>query len=309
MLNDLLVIDASSVLAGPSVGTFFAELGARVIKIENSRFGGDVTRTWKTTGEDLSSPVSAYYASVNFGKEVHLLDLSQPSSQEQLYQWLKEADVFIENFKYGDRTKLGVDPALIKSRFPRLVHCHLSGFADDHERVAYDVVLQAEGGYMSMNGQPEGPPTKMPLAFIDMLAAHQMKQGILLALYQRERTGDGNYIETSLEEAGLAGLTNQAANYLMVGKVAGRLGSKHPNIAPYGDVFTCADGVDVVTAVGSDRHFQALCRLLGTPAVSEDDRFSTNAQRVRHRNELIEALTPGFQGVSSATLLDQCHDE
>lgn len=307
LLKGITVIDLSSVLAGPSVATFFAELGARVIKVENRRFGGDVTRGWKLSSEDQNSPISAYYASVNYGKEVHLLDLREETDRKIVDEWLSEADILIENFKHKDRVKFGVDPDDIRGRFPRLIHCHLSGFAHDTDRVAYDVVLQAEGGFMSMNGQPGNPPTKMPLAFIDMLAAHQMKEGILLALYRRSSTGKGVYINTSLEEAGIASLSNQATNYLMASHVAKQMGSKHPNIAPYGDLFQCRDGVQVVTAVGSDGQFSELCRLLHIPEIASDSRFNTNQERVLNREQLCQLLQTAFEQFDASDILKQCH--
>ncbi|MDP4587574.1 MAG: CoA transferase [Flavobacteriales bacterium] len=309
LLKGITVIDLSSVLAGPSVGTFFAELGARVIKVENSRFGGDVTRSWKLASEDQNSPISAYYASVNYGKEVHLLDLREAADRKIVDEWLTTADILIENFKHKDREKFGVDPDSIRQRFPQLIHCHLAGFAHDTDRVAYDVVLQAEGGFMSMNGQPGNPPTKMPLAFIDMLAAHQMKEGILLALYRRRSTGKGVYIKTSLEEAGIASLSNQATNYLMANHVAKQIGSKHPNIAPYGDLFTCKDGVQVVTAVGSDGQYKALCGLLGIPEAADDSRLATNPHRVLNREHLCETLQAAFKKFDANDILAQCHKE
>lgn len=307
LLKEIVVVDLSSVLAGPSVATFFAELGARVIKVENQRFGGDVTRTWKLKSEDQTSPISAYYASVNYGKEVHLLDLREESARTTIYNWLASADILIENFKHKDRLKFGVDPDQIRQHFPKLIHCHLAGFALDRDRVAYDVVLQAEGGYMSMNGQPGDPPTKMPLAFIDMLAAHQMKEGILLGMYKRTFSGKGVYIETSLEESGIAALTNQATNYLMAGQVAKQLGSTHPNIAPYGDIFTCADGVQVVTAVGSDSQFKELCGVLEIVESENIEQFATNPNRVKHRDALCDFLQAGYIRFSSGHILDQCH--
>jgi len=214
-LKDLFVLDLSSVLAGPSVGTFFAELGARVIKVENRNRGGDVTNQWRLP-QEKDKKVSAYYASVNYLKETHLIDLKTEEGRAQVNKWLREADIVIENFKAKDRTKFGVAPEVLRAHFPQLIHCHLKGFWQDDERVAYDVVLQAEGGFMSMNGTADSGPVKMPVAIIDILAAHQMKEAILLALFQREKTGHGSYSEVSLEEAGLSALTNQASKLLNV---------------------------------------------------------------------------------------------
>lgn len=305
--SSLLVLDLSSVLAGPSVGSFFAELGARVVKWENLRAGGDVTRSWRLASEPSDSPVSAYFASVNFGKEIEQVDLSAPDSQQRLQQLLGEADVLIQNYKPSDLLKFGLDPETLKQRYPKLIHCHLTGFRSHPDRVAYDVVLQAETGFMSMNGTPESGPVKMPVALIDVLAAHQMKEAILLALYRRESTQLGAYLTVTLEEAALSALTNQASNYLMVGAIAKRIGSQHPNIAPYGDLFTAADGTELVLAVGSDRQFVELCEVLATTALAGDERYSTNANRVKNRSSLVHALSEAISAINGHDFLSQCH--
>lgn len=305
----LLVLDLSSVLAGPSVGSFFAELGARVIKWENLKTHGDVTRSWRLASEDKSTPVSAYYASVNYLKETELVDLQDPHVQNRLRGLLKEADILIQNYKPSDLGKFGLEPEALKNAFPKLIHCHLTGFRSRPERVAYDVVLQAETGFMSMNGTPESGPVKMPVALIDVLAAHHMKEAILFALYRRSETGQGGYFTITLEEAALSSLTNQASNYLMAGAVAERIGSRHPNIAPYGDQFTAADGTELVLAVGSDRQFDQLCDILGIPDLPNDERFSTNARRVQSRTELIRILAEAIQGVDGKHFLETCHTQ
>jgi crotonobetainyl-CoA:carnitine CoA-transferase CaiB-like acyl-CoA transferase len=305
-LSHLLVIDLSSVLAGPSVGTFFAELGAKVIKLENALTGGDVTRTWKLPSEKADAPVSAYYASVNFKKDIRTCDLGSPVGQAELEALLSHADVLIQNFKASDLSKFNLQPEHLQQRFPRLIHCHLSGFRSNPDRVAYDVVLQAETGFMSMNGTPISGPVKMPVALIDVLAAHQMKEAILLALYSRESSGVGSYITTTLEEAALSALTNQASNYLMEGHIAQRIGSQHPNIAPYGDSFRCADGKEVLLAIGSDRQFIDFCQIVDLQPIVTDARFSSNEARVRNREALNQALAKGIQNFESAHLLNAC---
>ena len=305
--SSLLVLDLSSVLAGPSVGSFFAELGARVIKWENLRAGGDVTRSWRLATEPSDSPVSAYFSSVNFGKEIEQVDLSAPDSQQRLQQLLGEADVLIQNYKPSDLVKFGLDPETLKQRYPKLIHCHLTGFRSHPDRVAYDVVLQAETGFMSMNGTPESGPVKMPVALIDVLAAHQMKEAILLALYRREQTQLGAYLTVTLEEAALSALTNQASNYLMAGAIAKRIGSQHPNIAPYGDLFTAADGTELVLAVGSDRQFIELCEVLAITALAADQRYATNANRVKNRSSLVHALSEAIGAINGHDFLEQCH--
>ncbi len=302
-LKDLLVIETASVLAGPAVGMFMAELGARVIKLENRRTGGDVTRRWKLPEEDPASPVSAYFSSVNWGKEHRLVDLTDPAARADLDALLARADVLISNHLAADAGKLGLQRERVRALNPRLVHGHIKGFADDPHRPAFDVVLQAETGYLSMTGADRDRLAKVPIALIDVLAAHQLKEGILLALLQRSTTGRGAYVEVSLEEAALTGLINQATNWLMAGQVAAPMGTLHPNIAPYGELFACADGGRIILAVGSDTQFKALCRVLGVPALAADVRFAGNADRVRHRALLAPALGAAIARFTREALL------
>jgi crotonobetainyl-CoA:carnitine CoA-transferase CaiB-like acyl-CoA transferase len=291
-LKDLLVLETAAVLAGPAVGMCFAELGARVVKVENKRAGGDVTRQWKLPSEDPRLPVSAYFSSVNWGKEHLFLDLKDATDRARFDALLAEAGVLITNHLAGDAVKLGLTRDRIRQVNPRLVHGHIKGFSDQPERPAFDVVLQAETGYISMTGTDAAHVAKLPIALIDVLAAHQLKEGILIALLQRERTGAGAYVEVSLEEAALTGLINQASNHLMAGHVAGPLGTLHPNIAPYGEVFACVDGRRVILAIGSDAQFAALCTVLGPMDLVQDARFSTNTARVKHRADLALLLEP-----------------
>lgn len=289
-LSDLLVIETAAVLAGPAVGMFFAEQGARVVKVENKRTGGDVTRSWKLPSEDPASPVSAYFSSVNQGKEHVLWDLKDPQDRARFDGLLKNADVLITNHLAADSGKLGLTRERLRTINPRLIHGHIKGFCDQAERPAFDVVLQAETGYISMTGTDADHLAKLPIALIDVLAAHQLKEGLLLALLQRERTGGGVHVEVSLEEAALTGLINQASNQLMAGHVAGPIGTLHPNIAPYGELFRCADGGRIILAVGSQAQFRGLCHVLGLDTLPDDPRFADNPSRVRHRSQLAELL-------------------
>jgi crotonobetainyl-CoA:carnitine CoA-transferase CaiB-like acyl-CoA transferase len=295
-LEGLRVVETAAVLAGPAVGMFLAEMGAHVLKVENKRSGGDVTRQWKLPSEDPSSPVSAYFSSVNHGKEHIALDLKDPADRLLFDDAIRQADVLISNHMAADASKLGLGKERLKGLNPNLVHGHIKGFVDQPDRPAFDVVLQAESGYISMTGADEDHLAKLPIALIDVLAAHQLKEGILLALLQRERTGKGAYVEVSLEEAALAGLINQASNYLMARHVATPMGTLHPNIAPYGEVFKCADGGRLILAVGSDAQFTELCRVLGAEALPADPRFARNTLRVANREDLALLL-----GVAIAT--------
>ncbi|HND89888.1 MAG TPA: CoA transferase [Saprospiraceae bacterium] len=285
--SGLKVVELASVLAGPAVGMFFAELGAEVVKIENRSTGGDVTRGWKQPAEDPRSPVSAYWSSVNWGKTHLLLNLDEPADHAQALHLIAHADVLISNFKPSSARRMGVDADTLRARHPRLIFAQINSFADpEDESPAFDMVLQAEAGFLHMCGEPERPPVRMPVALIDVLAAHQLKEAVLLGVLHRERTGEGSTVSISLMEAALASLVNQASNYLMTGQVPQRMGTRHPNIAPYGDVFTCADGQSLLLAAGTERQFRQLCLLLDLPQLAEHPDFQRNTDRVAHRDAL-----------------------
>ena len=286
--NQLKVVELASVLAGPAVGMFFAELGAEVVKIENKKTGGDMTRSWKLPSENPEATYSAYYASVNWNKQTYLLDLEEESDRTKAYDLLKNADVVISNYRNSVAEKLGVDYATLSVMNPQLIFAQLNAFDPHSERPAFDVVLQAEAGFMYMNGEADGPPVKMPVALIDVLAAHQLKEGILLALLRRMQTGQGAYVVTSLFDAAVASLVNQATNWLMAGHIPQRMGTQHPNIAPYGDIYRCLDGKSILLAVGTEKQFKNLCEVLKVDSI--DERFSTNVLRVKNRTALNDWL-------------------
>lgn len=254
--QDLKIIDLSTVLAGPSVGTFFAELGARVLKIEHPQHG-DVTNTWRLKQESDLSKQSAYYSSVNYKKELVKLNLRLDADYHVFIDELKDADILLMNFKKGDDQKLKVTPTELWKINPSLLIGKITGFGSDNDRIAYDLILQAETGFMSMNGTPESGPVKMPVALIDVLAAHQLKEGLLLALLQREQD-KGQLVSVSLYDAAVCSLANQASNFLMEQQIPQRIGSLHPNIAPYGEIFETKDQQLLTFAIGSDQHFENL---------------------------------------------------
>lgn len=288
MFDSLTIVDCSTVLAGPSVGTFFAEMGATVLKIEHPN-NPDVTRSWKLSTEKKTD-ISAYFSSVNYKKTYQQLNLSNANDRLELLALLSNADIFISNFKKGDAEKFELTPALLHAINPQLIIGKITGFGDESDRVAYDLILQAETGYMSMNGTAASGPTKMPVALIDVLAAHHLKEGILIALYNRLQTNKGAVISVSLYDAAIASLANQAANFLMVGHVPQRIGSLHPNIAPYGEIFETADKQLITFAIGSDRHFAGLCDFLNIPELTADARFISNSNRVQNRTALFALL-------------------
>ena len=301
----LHVLELAAVLAGPQVGQFFAELGAEVLKIEPP--AGDVTRSWKTAAEtDSGAPVSAYFAASNWGKTSRVLDLATAAGQAEVQRLAAQADIVLASYKPGDAEKLGVDYATLSVHNRFLIYGQLTGYGPADARAGYDAVLQAETGFMHLNAAgPDAPPQKMPVALIDLLAAHQLKEGLLTALYQREKTGQGTVVQVSLHDSALASLANQAATFLSTGHDPQPLGSGHPSIVPYGTVYRAADGQRLVLAVGTDGQFRQLCAVLQRPHWAQELRFSTNPARVAHRAALEELLTQRITELSGAGLLHE----
>lgn len=304
MLNELKVLELASVLAGPSVGQFFAELGAEVIKIENPKIGGDVTRSWKTPGEPTDDR-SAYFCSCNWGKKSVALDLTIQKDLEIAKKLAAKSDIVIASYKPGDAEKLGVSYSQLKIYNSRLIYGQITGYGSDDDRVGYDAVIQAEAGFMALNGEHDGPPTKMPVALIDVLAAHHLKEGLLLALLKREKTNEGSFVEVSLLQTAVASLANQATNWLVGKKLPSRQGSSHPNIAPYGDSFVTQDSKRILMAVGSDKQFEELIKILGLGAQDLGDRFARNQERVEHRKELNKLLAEKIMSIDSKVLIEK----
>ena len=301
-LHGLRVLELASVLAGPQVGQFLAELGADVLKIEAP--AGDVTRTWRTATEAADAPVTAYFSAANWGKTSSVLDLRAETGRAALHTLVAGADIVLASYKPGDAEKLGADYATLAALNPRLLYGSITGYGPDSARAGYDAVLQAESGFMHLNAAgPDQPPQKMPVALIDLLTAHQLKEALLLALYQRERTGRGALLEVSLHDSALASLANQAATWLVTGHEPQPLGSGHPSIVPYGTVYTAADGAQLLLAVGSDGQFRQLCAVLARSAWATDTRFSTNPARVVHRHELEGMLRQRIAEVGGTELL------
>lgn len=303
ILKDLIVIELASVLAGPDVGMFFAEMGATVIKIENKLSNGDVTRTWKLSSEDKTSNISAYYSSVNWNKKSIFLDLKSKTDLNQVYDLVKTADIVITNYKKGDEVKLKVDYKTIKKINPTIIYGCINGFGSSDKRVAFDVVLQAETGFMSMNGNSDSGPIKLPIALIDIVAAHQLKQGLLVALIQREKEKKSVFVEVSLYDAAISTLKNQACNWLMNKHIPEALGSLHPNIAPYGEIFNTKDNKQIVLAIGSDIQFHHLLEILGASSEINLNHYSTNQLRVKNRIQLFKDLSPHFKKYSQKKLM------
>lgn len=280
-LAGLLVADFSRVLAGPLAAMTLGDLGADMVKVERPGPGDD-TRAWGPP--HAPDGTSTYYLSVNRNKRGVALDLAAPEALDLA----RRADILVENFAPGTMERFGLGYEQLRPANPRLIYASVTGFGRGSADPGYDFLIQALGGLMSVTGAPDGPPTKVGVALVDVLAGQQLTAGILAALYSRQHTGRGQRVDVNLLGSLLAALVNQASAVLNAGVVPGRLGNRHPSIAPY-ETYAAADG-EVVLAVGNDGQFGRLCAALDLPV---DPRFATNAGRVAHR----EALTAALEGV------------
>lgn len=290
IFKDLKIVELAGVLAGPSAGYFFAELGAKVIKIENPKTNGDVTRSWKLKNEDPKDDTSAYFWSVNAYKDSIFLDITQASQLKELYNLVRDADVVISNYKKGDDKKLKVDYASLCKIKKDLIYAGVSGFGTENPRTAYDLILQAESGFMFMNGEPNSVPTKMPVALIDIIAGHQLKEAILIAIIKKYKQKKGSHINVSLFDSAVASLANQATNWLIGQHLPVASGSLHPNIAPYGELFITKDKHYVTFAIGSNKQFESLCKVINNNSLAKDLKFNSNQNRIKNRQELYAML-------------------
>jgi crotonobetainyl-CoA:carnitine CoA-transferase CaiB-like acyl-CoA transferase len=296
---DLRILELASVLAGPTVGSFFAELGAHVIKVENPLLGGDLTRKWKQPNENQESNISAYYAAANTNKEIKYLNFHDKKDRQALNLEIKNCDIVIVNFKPEDALKFDLTFADCKIQNPNIIYAEITGYGPESKRSAFDLVLQAETGYLSMNGSDE-TPAKLPVAFIDLFAAHQLKAGILIALLEKQAPCK---VSVSLYDAALASLANQATNQLMNENTPSRLGTLHPNIAPYGEVVLCSDGISFVLAIGNETQFTNLLNVIN---LKDKIEFKTNTLRVKNRVNLLAYLQPEIAKINSINFSSKC---
>jgi formyl-CoA transferase/CoA:oxalate CoA-transferase len=302
-LDGINVIDLTRVLSGPFCTMQLADMGARVIKIEQPGKGDD-TRGW---GPPFIQGESAYFLSVNRNKESLTLDLKHPGAGRILDALLSKADVLVENFRPGAMERLSLGYDVLKDKYPRLVYCSISGFGQTGPRRAeagYDAVAQAEGGLMSITGPADGAGYRLGVAVSDIVSGMFAVQGITLALLARERTGRGQRVDIGMLDATAALLTYQAGIFFATGETPPRMGNRHPTITPY-ETFEAADG-EFVVAVGNDEQWKRFCRVMGADDLANDERFVTNRARLAHydtlrpilaarlitrpRNEWVEAL-------------------
>jgi crotonobetainyl-CoA:carnitine CoA-transferase CaiB-like acyl-CoA transferase len=289
-LSGIRVVDLSRVLAGPYATMVLADLGADVVKVEHPR-GGDETRSW---GPPYAGGEAAYFLSVNRSKRSVALDLKAPEGRELALELCARADVVIENFRPGGAARLGLDYEAVRARRPDVVYCTISGFGrrEPSGRPGYDFIVQAESGLMAITGEPDGAPTKVGVALVDVLTGLNAATAILATLHRRATTGEGELIELSLLDSTFAALVNVAQNALVTGEEPERHGNAHPSIVPY-EPFRAADGW-VAVAAANDGLYARLCAAIERPDLAADERYATNEARVRNRTTLIAELARVF---------------
>ena len=285
-LSDIKILDLSRILAGPFGTQILSDLGAEVWKVESP--WGDDTRGW---GPPFMGEESAYYLSANRGKKSIIVNLRDPKRQDIIKSLALKADVFVENFKVGNMKRFGLDYESLSKVNQGLIYASVTGFGQTGPRASepgYDAALQGMTGVMSITGEPDGRPTKVGVAWIDILTGMTSTIGILAALHEKKLSGKGQHIDVSLFDVGIASLANIAQSYLATGIAPGRIGNAHPQVAPYQD-FTASDG-EFMTAANNDDQFRRLCEATDNTDLSDDPRFSDNAKRVENRTELANIL-------------------
>lgn len=300
-LAGVRVLDFSRILAGPFTTMQLADLGAEVTKIERPGSGDD-TRQWGPPWDEHGE--ATYFQAVNRNKASVVLDLGTAAGRAEARRLALDTDVIVENFRPGLMASFGLDHDQLSEENPGLVYCSISGFGRGlgAHLPGYDLLIQAVGGLMSITGPPEQEPQKVGVAVVDVLAGMFATTGILAALHHRHRSGRGQRVDVNLLSSLLAGLANQASGYTSAGVVPGRLGNRHPSIAPY-ELFPTGEGT-LVLAVGNDRQFRALCAVLGAPRLSDDARFVDNPARVRFRDQLRSELVVLLAARSAADWSD-----
>jgi crotonobetainyl-CoA:carnitine CoA-transferase CaiB-like acyl-CoA transferase len=304
-LHGVRVIDLSRILGGPYCGQILGDHGADVLKIEPPQ--GDDTRTW---GPPFQNGVASYYLGLNRNKRGMRLDLTRTADRNVLLGLLADADVLVENFKTGTLEKWGLGYETLSDRFPRLIHCRVSGFGADGPLgglPGYDAAIQAMSGIMSVNGEADGDPLRVGLPVVDMVTGLNAVIGILMALHERQHSGKGQFVEAALYDSGLSLLHPHAANWFANGKTPQRTGNAHPNIYPYDAFPTQTD--PIYLAVGNDRQFQGLCKALGEPSLAYQPEYEDAKSRSINREKLREKLIVLLSNVDGVALSKQLMEE
>jgi len=307
-LTGVRVLELARILAGPWAGQILADLGADVIKVERSGAGDD-TRGWGppfVPGKDGTHLGAAYFHATNRGKRSIELDFETERGRQIVRKLAARSDVLIENFKVGGLAKFGLDYASLSKECPRLIYCSVTGFGQNGPhaaRAGYDLMAQGIGGFMDLTGTADSEPTRAGVPVSDIFTGVYSVVGILAALTQRERTGRGCYVDTSLIDSTVGVLANQALNFLVSGDVPQRIGNAHPNIVPY-QVFPAADG-HLIVATGNDRQFQKFCAAVGEDKLADDPAYLTNKDRLARRDELVAKLSAATARMKRDDLLDK----
>lgn len=302
-LAGVRVLDLSRVLAGPWCAMVLGDLGAEVIKVEHPQRGDD-TRDW---GMRVGNTETAYFNSVNRNKRSVCLDLKTPEGRDIARDLIRKSDVVIQNFKFGDIERLGLGYEELKKEQPGLIFCSVTGYdrtGPEAARPGYDLVIQGEAGLMALNGEPTQPPLKFGVAAVDMMTGMYAAQGVLAALYDREKTGLGRHIGMALFDCGLMITAYYGLEALLRGNDPPRFGNAHPSIMPYG-VYEAEDG-PLVIAVGNNSQYLRFCtEVIERPDLAEDERFKTNLERTKHRDELVPQLRQAVGARKRKELLER----
>src|SRR5487761_841960 len=300
-LDGIRVIDMTRALSGPLCAMLLGDLGAEVIKVEEPGVGDD-SRHW---GPPFQNGESAYFLSCNRNKRSMTLNLKREGAREALWRLIERSDALIQNFRPGLMEQFGFGYEAVHARAPRLIYCSISAYGQDGpeaRRPGYDIIMQGTTGVTSITGDPDGSPFRSGLPVCDVLSGMTAMQAIMAALYARERTGRGQLVDTTLLGSTVAALGNFAAGYLVSGDAPQRVGNSHPQIAPY-DLVRSADGY-INIAGGNDDIFRRVCAALDLPALADDPRFATNAERVHYRADLLAALEARTTQMSAERLMD-----
>jgi formyl-CoA transferase/CoA:oxalate CoA-transferase len=305
VLKGIKVLDLTRALAGPYCTMLLADYGAEVIKVELPGTGDD-TRGW---GPPFVQGESAYFMSINRNKKSLTLDMKNPRSKDILERMIRQSDIIVENFRPGAADRLGLGYEQVKKINPKIIYCSISGFGQDgpyRELPGFDQTLQGMGGMMSITGEPDGPPMKVGVAIADISGGMFAAFGIMLALFHREKTGKGQWVDTSLLDSQIAWLTYRAGEYFASGKLPEKVGSGHPMIVPY-QAFKAKDEY-INIAAGNDQLWKRFCKVINMENIMDDPKFATNAKRVENRKELIPILSKIIETKTGAEWLKLLED-
>jgi crotonobetainyl-CoA:carnitine CoA-transferase CaiB-like acyl-CoA transferase len=306
-LDGVRVLDFTAAMAGPTCTMLLADFGAEVIKVEPPQ--GESSRRWGTARFGPGGQFSGLFLALNRNKRSVVLDLKAPDAQARLNELFASSDVVVENFKPGAAERLGFGYDQVRAVRPDVVYCSISGFGDNgplRERPGYDQLLQAYAGHLSITGEPDRPSVRIGPSAIDLLTGAHAAYGIVLALRERDSSGQGQRVETSLYDSSIHLVTHYLADYTGSGRLPGKIGGGFAFLAPYG-MFAARDR-EVYIGVGTDQMFARLCAALGCERLVDDPRFATNAQRVAHRDELSEELAPRLRERDASDIVELCNE-